>query len=251
MTLTWNSINKKLVTGLSSLSFGPPVLHVYNPLEYGINAYNQYLERFGSGTKRVIFLGMNPGPWGMVQTGIPFGEVAAVKEWLGIAQGVNPPARMHVRRPVEGFLCNRSEVSGRRLWGWAKERFTTPEEFFHDFFVANYCPLAFMEESGKNRTPDKLPRVERERLFSQCDQALRETVALLKPAWVIGVGKFAMEQATRALHGERIAIGSIAHPSPANPQANKGWAPLVDRQLAKLGILDGETRQTEEVLRFF
>ena len=34
--------------------------------------------------KRVVFLGMNPGPFGMAQVGVPFGEVAAVRDWLRI-----------------------------------------------------------------------------------------------------------------------------------------------------------------------
>jgi len=241
----WRKINDALVRDLGRLSFSSPVAHVYNPLEYAREAYDGYLQRYGVSGKRVVFLGMNPGPWGMVQTGIPFGEVAAVREWLGIDHGVGAPAREHPRRPVTGFDCPRSEVSGRRLWGWARGRFGTPERFFAEHFVANYCPLAFMEESGRNRTPDKLPRGEREALYAICDEGLRRAVRLLEPQWVVGIGQFALTQASRALEGVDIQMGAIAHPSPANPSANRGWEPLVDGQLGALGIiLAGEAQDS-------
>src|SRR5688572_32536315 len=95
---------------------------------------------------------MNPGPFGMAQTGVPFGDVAMVRDWLGIVAAVAKPRDEHPKRPVLGFECQRSEVSGARLWGWARARFGTPQRFFERFFVANYCPLAFMESSGANRT---------------------------------------------------------------------------------------------------
>ena len=126
---------------VSALSFAEPVAHVYNPLEYAFGAHCEYLERFGAVPKEVVFVGMNPGPWGMAQTGVPFGEISAVRDWMGIVSGVGKPASEHPKRPIEGFDCNRSEVSGRRLWGWARERFGSPERFFERFLVANYCPL--------------------------------------------------------------------------------------------------------------
>ena len=150
-------VARRLSRAVQELDFGPPVSHVYNPLVYAWESHRTYLERYGQGRKEVIFLGMNPGPWGMAQTGVPFGEVGLVRDWLGIESAVAKPEREHPKRPVEGFDCRRSEVSGRRLWGWARERFGTPEQFFSRFFVANYCPLVFLEESGRNRTPDRLP----------------------------------------------------------------------------------------------
>ena len=44
--------------------------------------------------KKLIFVGMNPGPFGMVQCGVPFGEIAAVRDWMGHRGGqVDKPAR--------------------------------------------------------------------------------------------------------------------------------------------------------------
>jgi single-strand selective monofunctional uracil DNA glycosylase len=194
------------------------------------------LARYGTERREVLLLGMNPGPFGMVQTGVPFGDVAMVRDWLGIEGKVTRPDHEHPKRPVQGFACPRSEISGSRLWGWARDRFGTPERFFAQFFVANYCPLAFVEDSGKNRTPDKLGAAEQQALFALCDEALRNIVAHLRPRFLIGVGGFAERRARLALAGQSCVVGTILHPSPASPLANQGWAKKIETQLRELGI---------------
>jgi single-strand selective monofunctional uracil DNA glycosylase len=225
---------RDLSRNVSDLKFSSPVAVVYNPLEYAWKSYALYLERYANSMKRVVFLGMNPGPWGMAQTGVPFGEVDAVKGWLGIESEIAKPALEHPMRPVEGFQCTRSEVSGRRLWGFFKERFGLAEHFFKDHFVANYCPLVFMEESGRNRTPDKLKPEERQALFTACDLHLRRATEILQPEWLIGVGRFTEKRALDALKEMNIRIATILHPSPASPAANRDWAGTVDRQLSEV-----------------
>ena len=209
--------------------------HVYNPLDYAWSLHAQYLS-LAKAKPWALLLGMNPGPWGMAQTGVPFGEVAAVRDWMGLAGEVDSPRPEHPKRPVQGLDCQRSEVSGRRLWGWAAQRFGSPEEFFARFFVANYCPLSFMEEGGRNRTPDKLPAVERAPLFAACDRALQQTVDLLEPTMVVGVGAFAEACARRVLADRDVAIGRVLHPSPASPVANRGWAERAEKDLLGLDI---------------
>ena len=229
-------VSRALCRQVERLRFGPPVAHVYNPLCYGRAPWEQYLERYGAGPKEVVLLGMNPGPFGMVQSGVPFGDVGLVRDWLGIVAAVGKPASEHPKRPVLGFACTRTEVSGSRLWGWARERCGSPERFFARFFVANYCPLAFVEPSGRNRTPTELPRSEREPLEQLCDEALRATVRLLQPRLVVGVGSYARARAERCLGDGGPRVGSIPHPSPASPQANRGWAALADAALRELGV---------------
>ena len=230
-------ITDDLVAELEDLRFAAPVAFVYDPLIYARRAWDLYCERYGSGQREVLLLGMNPGPFGMAQVGVPFGEVGMVRDWLGIEVPVERPAREHPKRPVQGFACPRSEVSGARLWGWARDRFGTPEAFFQRFFVANYCPLVFMEASGANMTPDKLRSSERAPLFAACDRALQRTVETLQPRFVLGVGKFAEQRIERVLGGSSgVVIGSVPHPSPASPLANRGWAALADRALAELGV---------------
>ena len=226
----------RLLQDVRPLCFGPPVAHVYNPLTYARAGYDAYADRYGKGPKEVLLVGMNPGPWGMVQTGVPFGDAAMVREWMGIDVDVRPPAAMHPKRPVYGFSCPRGEVSGKRLWGWAKRRFGPPERFFSRFFVGNYCPLAFIEETGKNRTPDALKQGEKTPLFAACDRALKDLVAHLAPQHVVGIGNFAASRVAAALSGFGVSTGRILHPSPASPKANRGWAEAVERKLAGMGI---------------
>lgn len=228
-----------LCTRVDELSFAAPVTHVYNPLSYAWAAHEEYILRYAPARARVVFVGMNPGPWGMAQTGVPFGEVETVRDWLGIRGEIGRPPREHPKRPVNGFETSRSEVSGRRLWGLFRERFGTPERFFSGHFVANYCPLLFLEESGRNRTPDKLRAAEQDALFRACDEHLLRLVAALEPEWVIGVGGFAETRIRAALavaESARPRIGRVLHPSPASPRANRGWAEAATRELEDLGV---------------
>jgi single-strand selective monofunctional uracil DNA glycosylase len=230
--------------------FGAPVAFIYNPLDYAWDAHRAFL-RMARPAPRVLFVGMNPGPFGMAQTGVPFGEVTSVTGFLGIdarVARIGAPARMHPKRPVEGFACERSEVSGARVWNWARERFGTREAFFSEAFVWNWCPLSFMAESGANLTPDKLPRTGRNAATARalehaCDDALGQAILALRPAHVVGFGAFAAKRAEAvidALRGESApsaplpAVLQVLHPSPASPAANRGWAPQVDRALAPI-----------------
>jgi single-strand selective monofunctional uracil DNA glycosylase len=221
---------------VAGLRFSAPVSHVYNPLRYAWRSHRSYLERFGKAPKQVLLVGMNPGPWGMAQTGVPFGEVAAVRDWLRIDCRVESPEVEHPKRPVTGLDCRRSEVSGARVWGWARDSYRSPQRFFEVFFIHNYCPLMFLEASGRNRTPDRLPAAERRPLLEACDRALRRVVSELRPRLVVGVGNFAEARARLSLAGTEIPVGRILHPSPASPAANRGWAEQAARQLAALGV---------------
>ena len=229
-------ITERLVDSLRPLAFGAPIAYVYNPLEYAREPHRLYLERFGGAPKEIVLLGMNPGPFGMAQTGVPFGDVSMVRDWMGIRAAVGHPASEHPKRPVQGFDCPRSEVSGTRLWGWARDRFDRPDRFFARFFVINYCPLCFMEASGRNFTPDKLPASECEALMACCDEAFRQMIEHLGPRRVIGVGQYAEDRARVALEGLDVSIGRILHPSPASPAANRGWAEAAEKALGMQGV---------------
>jgi single-strand selective monofunctional uracil DNA glycosylase len=233
------SAARSLRDELNGLRFGPPVSHVYNTLAYAFAPHEKYLQRFASTRKRVVFLGMNPGPFGMAQTGVPFGEITAVRDWLRIEAAVSRPEIEHPKRPVTGFACLRSEVSGQRLWGLFAKRFGAAESFFREHFVLNYCPLAFIEETGRNRTPDKLRPAEKAALFAACDAHLRLAIAALQPEWIVGVGDFARQRAAEVFAKEEPRLGQILHPSPASPAANRDWPGTVTRQLEALGIWGG------------
>ena len=232
------------------LRFSDPVAHVYNPLRYAWPMHEAYVRRWGAGRRRVLMLGMNPGPWGMAQTGVPFGEVAAVRDFLQLEAPISRPEGEHPKRPILGLSCRRSEVSGRRLWGYFADRFGSPEGFFAEHFVLNYCPLVFLEEGGRNRTPDKLPATETGPLFDACDRRLRKVVELFEPEWLVGVGAFAQKKLNalfapkgsgkkgppQPVKAGAPSIGVVLHPSPASPAANRGWAEAAERQFLEQGI---------------
>lgn len=227
---------RTLSAAVDGLQFGPPVSHVYNPLDYAWEVHRHYLERYGEGRKRVVFVGMNPGPFGMAQIGVPFGEIASARDWLGLQGPVRQPANPNPKRPVLGFDCPRAEVSGQRLWGLFRARFGTPENFFREHFVVNYCPLVFFDQ-GRNLTPDKLPVAEQRPLLAACDIHLRTVIEALQPEWVIGVGNWADLRARSTLAAdESLRFGRVLHPSPASPIANRGWAEAASTQLEALGV---------------
>lgn len=227
---------RSLAAQVDKLQFSSPVTHVYNPLDYAWKAHEAYLRMMNPQGARVLLLGMNPGPWGMAQTGVPFGHVPTVREWLRIDAPIGRPRHEHPKRPIQGLRCTRSEVSGERLWGLFRERFGTPHEFFLEHFVANYCPLVFMEESGRNRTPDKLPANERAALTACCDAQLCELVDATAPQVLVGVGAYAEKCLQRVTGDREVTVMRILHPSPASPAANRGWAETVTAQLVAAGV---------------
>jgi single-strand selective monofunctional uracil DNA glycosylase len=235
---------RRLREALSPLRFAPPVAVVLNPLDYAWAPYEAYVRRYAGGTGRIVLLGMNPGPFGMMQTGVPFGEVAAVRDWMGIEAPVLAPAIGHPRRPIEGFACRRSEVSGRRLWAWAARHWGSAQAFFQDCFVINYCPLVWLEASGRNRTPVQLPAAERAPVDAACEHHLAQVLNALQPRWAIGIGGFAQQRLKSAAQSmaiessvaRELQIGQILHPSPASPAANRGWEDAVQAQWRALGL---------------
>ena len=227
---------RRLAKAVDRLPFDKPVTHVYNPLDYAWKAHEQYLRRMNSQGTRVLLLGMNPGPWGMAQTGVPFGQISAVRDWIGIDAKIGRPENEHPKRPIEGLDCTRSEVSGERLWGLFRDRFASVDDFFQQHFVANYCPLVFMEASGKNRTPDKLPAAEREKLTIVCDAHLLALLQATQAEVAVGVGAFAEKCLRRVVDNNTVDVIRILHPSPASPAANRGWAEAATTQLVEAGV---------------
>jgi len=240
MTDSLSKAAKDLSADLQELKFGGDVHTVYDPLQYAWERHCEYLERFGSGKKRVLFLGMNPGPYGMAQTGVPFGEIPAVRDWMGIEGAVSKPEQEHPKRPIDGFACTRSEVSGRRLWGLFAEKFGSAEKFFEDHFVSNFCPLVWMGETGKNITPDKISKTEMKPVEEACANHLKRVIELLNPEYLIGVGAFAqgkLKVAHEALSlDDSVFVGRVLHPSPASPAANRGWAEAASKQMEEQNI---------------
>ncbi|MFC4297541.1 uracil-DNA glycosylase family protein [Castellaniella hirudinis] len=227
---TSTAIARVLAGSLQVLAF-PSASHVYNPLIYMWPAHREYLQRYGSRQGRILLVGMNPGPWGMAQTGVPFGEVSMARDWLKIEKPLGGPLPdQHDKYPIMGFACRRSEGSGDRFWNWAQRRFNDPARFFQDMFVWNYCPLLFLR-NNRNLVPEQLHKAEREPLFGLCDAALNAVIHAIRPRVVVGIGRFAHGRA-QAIVGDSVPTAYLLHPSPANPTANQGWADIADKTLA-------------------
>lgn len=223
------SATRDLAQKSARLQFHTPS-HVYNPLIYAWAAHQEYRRRYGVKRGRVLLLGMNPGPWGMAQTGVPFGDVVMVREWFGIESPLGKMLpKQHAKYPILGMACHRNEGSGSRLWRWAEARLGTPDDFFERFFVWNYCPLLFIKD-GRNLTPEHLDRSETEALAAVCDHALAAIVRALEPTAVVGIGRYAERRATAVL-GSETNVRYLVHPSPANPTANRDWPALAEQAL--------------------
>ncbi|MGE0711005.1 MAG: uracil-DNA glycosylase family protein [Planctomycetota bacterium] len=214
--------------------------YVLNPLDYAWPLHQAYLRRYGpaaGASVEAVLVGMNPGPWGMAQTGVPFGSPDLVRDFLGLAGEVEGPAGCHPKRPILGLQSPRTEVSGQRLWGGIRACFGAPEPFFRRFFVLNDCPLVWQNERGGNVTPDKLDKAYMAPCLEACDQHLREALLALGPRTAIGVGKWAERRLRHVVErfGLEVDVQTILHPSPASPVANRGWLEQARGQLAALG----------------
>lgn len=232
-------VELELNVHLRRLTFTEPVRYIYNPLEYAWDTHSRYVETYCQRGQSVLFLGMNPGPFGMAQTGVPFGEVKSVVDWLKITGEVGHPTEEHPKRRITGLACTQSEVSGARFWGFFRKLCQDPAVFFRHCFVHNLCPLIFMAASSKNLTPPELVAGERDALLALCDIALCQAVQVLGVSMVIGVGRVAEQRARRALSaaGVNVRVEGIMHPSPRNPLANKGWEEVARAKLEELGVL--------------
>lgn len=220
---------RALAREVDALRFTTPS-HVYNPLDYAWAGHRQYLQRYGAAQGRVLLLGMNPGPWGMAQTGVPFGDVLMVREWFGMEPALGKVLpQQHPKYPILGMDCPRNEGSGSRVWRWAQSRLGSPESFFERFFVWNYCPLLFIGD-GRNLIPERLSKAEADALIKVCDRALAAVIRVLVPSAVVGIGRYAERRATGVL-GEGTRVGYLPHPSPANPAANREWPALAEHAL--------------------
>lgn len=234
---------RRLSKACAGLRFTEPVAYTYDPLDYAWDGHRQYIERFGERPKTALFVGMNPGPWGMGQTGVPFGDVETVRTWMGIEDAeVREPANVREARPVHGFSCPRGEVSGARFYGGLHDHYGSLHEAYRHLYIANYCPLLFFNARDQNLTPDKLRKADREPLFGVCDEHLAALLAHFTPQAVVGIGKFAEGRARAVVEdaGLDVEILGLLHPSPASPLANKDggthWRRALDEVLEAAGI---------------
>lgn len=216
------ALNEKL----RKLSFNSPVQYVYNPVEYAYDMHAAFIKRYCQSEKKILLLGMNPGPWGMVQTGIPFGEINMVKEWYQIEAKINKPAIECPQREVMGLDCHRSEISGKRLYEYFKKVSHTPDNFFKNTYLYNYCPLALLQRGGNNFTPSSLKGAIKKELEEYCNDSLLQVLELLKTEIIIALGVYTKKQADLILKVnciDHIQVICMPHPSP-RAKGNENWS---------------------------
>ncbi|XP_045207179.2 uncharacterized protein LOC123559429 isoform X2 [Mercenaria mercenaria] len=245
-------IEQRICQKMLPIKYGYPVTVVYSPLTYAFQTHRDFVSKFCTSERTILFLGMNPGPYGMSQNGVPFGEALTTRNWLKITGDVYKPEIEHPKKLITGLACTRNEVSGARFWGLFQKICKVPANFFKNCFVYNFCPLAYMSESGKNITPPQLVHSELDQINEACDAGLVELVKLLNIRMVIAVGKFVQQRASKALHNAgimNIKVECILHPSPINPHANKGWEQIVAKQLIEMNVMHYLNNDVDDVQR--
>lgn len=235
-----DQLEQQLSYALRNVPLPSEVVAMYDPIEYARELHLAYMERFLNGPKPVLFLGMNPGPWGMCQTGVPFGHVPSVRDWMQLRGEVLKPLGELAIRPVEGLQCTRSEQSGSRWWGLFQDVCGTPERFFRNCFVYNICPLAFFKASGANVTPAELKGSKAQIKQISCDYLVR-ALELIQPTIVVSVGRYVDDCVKalvkqRRLDPNRMQFKYMPHPSPRSLN-NTDWPQKARRWLEENGVM--------------
>eukprot|EP01023_Acetabularia_acetabulum_P031317 TRINITY_DN29446_c0_g1_i1.p1 TRINITY_DN29446_c0_g1~~TRINITY_DN29446_c0_g1_i1.p1 ORF type:complete len:252 (+),score=22.23 TRINITY_DN29446_c0_g1_i1:130-885(+) len=211
---------------------------IYNPLEYAWEPYENYLRKYCGDYKKTIFVGMNPGYFGMVQTGIPFGDLNMVCNFLHL-QKFQVPVKQHNIRKIVGYEIKRSEVSGQRFWGLIQTKFGHPDKFFNEDsnFVVNLCPLAFLSETGKNVTPEEISIQEKDKIIVVCMAYFKQIVKFLQIQNIVCIGNFVCKEVKKSLTQDGYYnIVYMQHPSPRVQPQELQWRDVVTKQLEDAGV---------------
>ncbi|XP_055849953.1 single-strand selective monofunctional uracil DNA glycosylase [Episyrphus balteatus] len=216
------NLNKEL----ANLKF-PNITHVYNPIEYAFDLHCQYLKKYLNGPKKMLLIGMNPGPNGMAQNGVPFGNTNTVKNLMKIEGQVEQPPSLHPKRPVTGLACKTEEPSGVRIWTLIGKLAGSLEIFSQQCFMHNFCPLAFFDVQGKNITPGELKGDVKAEVRNICLKYLEQEIQLIQPEIIIAIGSYVGDCMKRLAKqsiyiGSNIKILQLAHPSPRSVN-NNNW----------------------------
>ncbi|EDV91549.1 single-strand selective monofunctional uracil-DNA glycosylase [Drosophila grimshawi] len=222
---------------LSTFELPPNLSCTYNPVDYAAALHCAYLRHFLTKPKRVIFIGMNPGPNGMGQTGVPFGNIRTVREMMQLSGEVRQPPVLHPKRAVDGLNCQIEEPSGVRLWGLI-ERLAdgSLDTFAQQCFVHNFCPLAFFDEAGRNITPSELKGVHKQQIRDMCLGALEQQLQLLRPQIVVAVGDYVHTVLQRSNYCKSVAVHRLPHPSP-RALNNTNWPKKAEAFLAQHDLI--------------
>ncbi|KAH8374826.1 hypothetical protein KR200_006973 [Drosophila serrata] len=236
--LKFYNTENKLNETLDELDPPSGIQCMYNPIVYASQLHCDYLRRYLNGAKKLVFIGMNPGPNGMAQTGIPFGNVRTVKVLMQLSGSVEKPPNEHPKRPVVGLDCRIEEPSGVRLWELFLRLAGNMETFAQQCFVHNFCPLAFFDEAGKNLTPGELKGTYKQQLRDRCLDTLEEQLHLLQPQVVVAVGEYVHTALKRSkfCKSDSVIVLRLPHPSPRSVN-NNNWPEKAQAFLEDNGLI--------------
>ncbi|KAF7991960.1 hypothetical protein HCN44_010761 [Aphidius gifuensis] len=225
------NIELNLSINLDKLNYNNPIDYIYCPIIYAKTVHFNYLNKYCRDKKNIMILGMNPGPWGMSQTGVPFGEINIVIDWLKINGHIDKPKRQHEQRQVDGFSCKRSEISGRKFWSLFKKLSNNPDTFFRHCFLRNFFKptIIIIIIAGP----------EQKKLQEFCDQALIEVIKILDVKVIIGVGRFSEQRAKKVVKTAKLSTKVLwmIHPSP-RATIGKNWQNLTLDFLKKENLIE-------------
>ncbi len=228
---------------------------IWNPGLYGETWHARFRRLYRPGQHPLVVFGLNPGPYGMAQTGIPFTDIRRLvsalpdlaAELRGRGERVEPPG---LAPPgLRPYLSRSFESSAVRVYRFLKKGWGGAERGWTEVVVANPCTLLFIDPAeGKNRTPADLARAARLR-GSGRDQVRElvesfgrirircavESIEALSPRGAILLGKdvqAALGPALRRILGEARVI-PWEHPARAVPES---WASGLLSALRRRGL---------------
>jgi single-strand selective monofunctional uracil DNA glycosylase len=215
---------------------------IWNPGLYAASWHALFRKEYPASAGCILVFGLNPGPYGMAQTGIPFTDLKRLREHLPrLAKGLERRGCSLAGvglapRSLRPYLSRTFESSAVRVYRFLSRGWGSAEDGWRSVVVANPCSLLFMDAAGENRTPaDLVGAVSRRtgslvaarRLRERCNAlrrlAAREAVRVLSPRGVVLLGKDAqraMQTGIAPLLGPDSILG-WEHPARAVPDR---WA---------------------------
>lgn len=64
----------ELNVSLEQLHLPSEIQCIYNPTVYARHTFEIFVQKYCNSKKDIMYFGMNPGPWGMSQTGVRISE---------------------------------------------------------------------------------------------------------------------------------------------------------------------------------
>jgi single-strand selective monofunctional uracil DNA glycosylase len=222
---------------------------VLDPSRYGERWHAPFRRLYPPRARPLLVFGLNPGPYGMAQTGIPFTDLKRLAQ--GLPRLAAELARSGERLSLPGlapsslqpFLTRTFESSSVRVHRFLRLAHGSAERAFREVVFVNPCPLLFIDRAlGENRTPADLPRALRAGVDEARVEVVSVAVARLRARGAIVLGRdaaAALSVPLRARLGER-AVVEWEHPARAVPDI---WARGLLAALRRRGLLASSRRR--------